>query len=1110
MSQNDKTELTASEIDKYLDEIEEKEKKSNKDDGKTDWDEITKKITSGNLKFIKTIISSKIIEINTQNPSNGFTLLFYAVIMGNINLVKLCFNCGVNANIKDNEGNTAIHYAIKYGRYEISQLLFYRSLSGSLGTDLKEIAIKIRAKTEEADFMLNKFYFKPFAGKLVDFICQAIKRRAPFSADMLFYAWYCTENGHYEQKGGKGLQSALWKAMMKQFESILCNTQDIQGWDWLKRYFLPCLIWYLPRPGSNTKKKVLSDDDNDFEKTVAGTLFNELLKRVREESKKQSDKLLKKKIDNIKYTSPDQWKQLISYNVHTEHSANARQDDCECLSPRYYDNDLNETEYPPTFHFNAKKHYDKNMYLNELLFLGNVIDPIFQNDMKVIVKHISDEIGEEVSYKAGPVKTLARSQTKVETDYISEKYPTAARILDINRCAIEFKSVELMMKFLDIFCNKIKSKETMSIMSIIRAKNGWAIYNESLPAYTDLKLNVLVKTEKGSIIAEIQFLLKLMSDFKKVAHKLYSIERKNEFCYHYQKLVRSMSDFKDIKTVHELCMVLIQQNDFKYFKLLWESIERNETTLLPQVKKIFNSSSQPREYAVYRIFTSNHGEFYKYLTTNYNDLFYDTICAFLMKYIKQDPNSWAKLLIAMGNNVTERLLKYLIDTTNRQKLMDLLYREPYPNKPQTFMQGLCSSDKFSVMWNAKILTNDDRSKLLIELKLLNRLLNIHSKNDGRRKYRSGLGSCNETSAIEVINFIKDKKELLSKLLTGGTVTLFMYLCRQSVKLLNLSVLNNPIFDSKYKMSLLSQQDSSGNTPLFYAAWSEKDDQLMSLINFVGNECQEEQKDSDSVQQIFTLSSHQNKQNETVLMHTKTSGQCMMTLMKYFYDRNIQLFVKLIFEQFDKNKKNTCQRIFYKSDETIIKQKYVGMEWLMSEVLNGSKLTDEQKLKLLGNTWLNLFSQYILEFMQNLKDKQFTMKMLSSTYDMNTKVTYHNVPYQGTVTVDKIIQVRPLHMSIESNKTDVFIFILNNALLSNKDKISLLSGSLMKVLKMKIGVEYVNQMVKYSKSDSKNVELIVKLLSSLDKKSLKEFCKDKKHSQEVSALLSIPQINDILK
>eukprot|EP01083_Nonionella_stella_P125586 379838_1 len=188
-----------------------------------------------------------------------------------------------------------------------------------------------------------------------------------------------------------------------------------------------------------------------MEDVLKRSLFYELLKRVRDESKTQSDLLLKTEIDLIKADKPNDWAQLIAYDVDTKYSKNARQDVCGCLTPTYKEDDLSEDKYPPSTHFSAKKHYDTNMYLNELMFRANIINDSFQNEMKQITKQINQETGDDVTFRMGPVKTLTRSQVKVNNDYINEAYPTSAKILDINRCALQFESIQSMMKFIKIF-----------------------------------------------------------------------------------------------------------------------------------------------------------------------------------------------------------------------------------------------------------------------------------------------------------------------------------------------------------------------------------------------------------------------------------------------------------------------------------------------------------------------------------------------------------------------------------------------------------------------------------------------------------------------------------
>eukprot|EP01083_Nonionella_stella_P011554 32791_1 len=47
----------------------------------------------------------------------------------------------------------------------------------------------------------------------------------------------------------------LWKTMMTVYEEILQNTDDNHGWKWLKRKFIPSLIWYSAHPVNTAEIK---------------------------------------------------------------------------------------------------------------------------------------------------------------------------------------------------------------------------------------------------------------------------------------------------------------------------------------------------------------------------------------------------------------------------------------------------------------------------------------------------------------------------------------------------------------------------------------------------------------------------------------------------------------------------------------------------------------------------------------------------------------------------------------------------------------------------------------------------------------------------------------
>ena len=118
-----------------------------------------------------------------------------------------------------------------------------------------------------------------------------------------------------------------------------------------------------------------------MENTLKKTLFWELLKRVRSESKKQSDLLLKKKIDAIKENESSDWQKLIKYGMD---SSDARQD--AYIEPSFEESDLSEDKYPPSSHFSAKQFYDTSIYLNDLMFTANILNEQFQRDMMKISK----------------------------------------------------------------------------------------------------------------------------------------------------------------------------------------------------------------------------------------------------------------------------------------------------------------------------------------------------------------------------------------------------------------------------------------------------------------------------------------------------------------------------------------------------------------------------------------------------------------------------------------------------------------------------------------------------------------------------------------------------
>lgn len=82
-----------------------------------------KKTQAENINMIRKIIASDNIDINTQNPRDGTTLIMHAIIIGDFNLFQELLKNGANYLIHDFDGDDCIDYALLFQRYKMCHLL---------------------------------------------------------------------------------------------------------------------------------------------------------------------------------------------------------------------------------------------------------------------------------------------------------------------------------------------------------------------------------------------------------------------------------------------------------------------------------------------------------------------------------------------------------------------------------------------------------------------------------------------------------------------------------------------------------------------------------------------------------------------------------------------------------------------------------------------------------------------------------------------------------------------------------------------------------------------------------------------------------------------------
>merc|ERR1712228_645616 len=215
-----------------------------------------------------------------------------------------------------------------------------------------------------------------------------------------------------------------------------------------------------------------------------------------------------------------------------------------------------------------------------LVLLAQIVDEEFQTSVQAIygidkvsnkgqVSSFDDEKAEDgiVEYIRGPIKLMERARSKAQKDYAMEPYPASACVIDFNRCALIFDDISSLLRGLQLFTNKVKYYQSGNIIAIARDKNGFIEYVKEAQ-YADIKLNVVIKGKHNSIIGEVQFLLRVMKEYKDKAHNLYAIQRKEEAITSSVSatlpiLLNQKKEIKGIASsgsVKKMCALMVTQN----------------------------------------------------------------------------------------------------------------------------------------------------------------------------------------------------------------------------------------------------------------------------------------------------------------------------------------------------------------------------------------------------------------------------------------------------------------------------------------------------------------------------------------------------------------------
>lgn len=247
-----------------------------------------------------------------------------------------------------------------------------------------------------------------------------------------------------------------------------------------------------------------------------------------------------------------------------------------------------------------------------------------------------------------------------------------------------------MMKYIQLLTEKINNKTAASIKEIIRCKNGWSLYDPEYPQYTDIKLNVLVQSmENKKIIAEIQLLLNVMSKFKKVSHKLYSVERqvrhilnhskylfnlicihpfmiKLELVYNNQVQREIIETFKDNKNEGIVAGQLVAEHDVSSFIALLENTAKKINLLCLETDEHGFANS-----IIFTILLAERGEIHNYLLAKHKIIYQQALLYFIESKVKNSKViNWYLLLkeTKTKRSVFIRRISDLCDGFNEEEI----------------------------------------------------------------------------------------------------------------------------------------------------------------------------------------------------------------------------------------------------------------------------------------------------------------------------------------------------------------------------------------------------------------------------------------------------------
>ena len=198
--------------------------------------------------YLKRLVSDGKILMN-HTDINDMTLLTWASLSGDYDILQLCVNLGSQVDHKDRFGDTALDIARNQSWYHCEQLLLFSKLNANVSDHVQNIAFNMNKQNgiieniicEINNIIKDENKKNKFINTLTKILSNMIGKKLSFSDDLLNLCWVYNKRNNNNNDNDT---NDLWQTLMKTCNDIIENGNK-KDWYYFKTFILPSKVSFF-------------------------------------------------------------------------------------------------------------------------------------------------------------------------------------------------------------------------------------------------------------------------------------------------------------------------------------------------------------------------------------------------------------------------------------------------------------------------------------------------------------------------------------------------------------------------------------------------------------------------------------------------------------------------------------------------------------------------------------------------------------------------------------------------------------------------------------------------------------------------------------------------